>query len=254
MSRRGPVAGALLGFIPLLGILLLWQLLGSVAPNPLLPPPSAWWVAMQDIGARGLILAVGATLLTFVAGVVLATALGALCGVLIGASARAERALNPLLEFLRALPAPVIIPIAVLAWGSGLATSLVAVVFASTWPVLMNTLQAVHARPALYSSVARTLQLTKPQELAKFLLPSAVPGIVVGYRVAVPIALVVTILVEMLTAVPGVGNLLLNAQRAYESGQAFGLLVVAGLIGYALTLLAQGLATRVLSRWPPEAR
>ncbi|QBE48085.1 ABC transporter permease [Leucobacter triazinivorans] len=251
---RSPLRLALIGFTPLIAILLLWEAVGAIAPSPQLPPPSSWFVALAALGPGPLALGAGSTLLTFALGLLIAMAVGAVLGVLIGASPRLERALTPLLEFLRALPAPVIVPIAVLAWGSGLTTSLVAVAFAASWPVLMNTLQAVQARPAQYSSVARTLQLTKTQEMAKMLLPAAVPGMLIGYRVAVPLALIVTILVEMLTSAHGVGTLLLTAQRSYQSAQSFGLLLVAGVLGYALTLLAQRLANRALLRWPPEAR
>lgn len=245
---------AVLGFAPLLLIGLGWELISTLAPNPLLPPPNEWFAGLSEVGAPKLGAAVWATVLVFLAGLALATAAGAIAGVVIGYSAGLRRALAPLLEFLRAIPAPVIVPIAVLAWGTGLMTSLFSVALAASWPVLMNTIQATLARPRLQGDVARTLQLGSRRELTTIVLPATIPGILLGFRVAVPIALIVTVLVEMLTSSGGIGSLLLTAQRQYQSDLTFGLLLVAGAVGYLLTLGTGALTRQGMRRWPPEQR
>lgn len=252
-NSTGLVAG-IQGFAPVLLFFVVWELVGIQWRNPLLPPPSAWFRALGVLGAERIGQALVTTIVTFTLGVLLATAVGACLGIVIGYSSRLERFLGPLLEFMRALPAPVIVPIAVLAWGTGLVTSLFSVAFAASWPVLLNTIQAVKARPRLHGDVARTLQLGKAREVLTMIIPGAVPGILNGYRVAVPLALIIAVLVEMLTASGGIGNLLLIAQRRYNSAETFGLLFVAGCLGYLVALVTLLLTRRLLSRLPPEQR
>ena len=92
------------GLLPLVVVLVLWQVL-QTGNSSYFPPPSAWWNGLVQIAASGrLLVACGATLKTIVAGLALAIITGIALGVLIGTSPRGARALGPLLEFCRAMP------------------------------------------------------------------------------------------------------------------------------------------------------
>src|SRR5262245_33043920 len=110
---------ALRGLLPLLLFLAAWQAFGP-AQSPYFPPPSQWWTGVADLASRGRLWpAMAATLLTFGYGLACAALLGATVGILIGMSRLASRALGPLLEFCRALPPPVVVPVAILLLGYG---------------------------------------------------------------------------------------------------------------------------------------
>ena len=92
------------GLLPLILLLLVWQLL-QPGPSPYFPGPPQWWTAALTLFSREhLVAAFGATTWTFLKGLALAIAAGTVLGLLIGVSDRAARALQPLLEFMRAIP------------------------------------------------------------------------------------------------------------------------------------------------------
>jgi ABC-type nitrate/sulfonate/bicarbonate transport system permease component len=79
-------------------------------------------------------------------------------------------------------------------------------------------------------------------------LPSVMPAFIVGLRVAAPVTLVVTLLVELLTGVPGLGHLIALAQASYNAALTFGLVAVAGVLGWLVNNLAARAEQRLLRR------
>jgi ABC-type nitrate/sulfonate/bicarbonate transport system permease component len=80
-----------------------------------------------------------------------------------------------------------------------------------------------------------------------------VPAFLVGVREALPLAIIITLLVEMLTSLPGIGSLIVISQRQFRSAEVYGLLVVVGTVGFALNSLFVIIESMLLSRWPPRA-
>ncbi len=70
------------------------------------------------------------------------------------------------------------------------------------------------------------------------------------HRLAVPLAFIVTLLVEMLTLLPGIGSLIVIAQREFQPAKVYGLLVVVGVIGFAINCLVIMIEGALFSRWP----
>jgi ABC-type nitrate/sulfonate/bicarbonate transport system permease component len=222
---------------------------GARAVRAWFPAPLEWWTAaalMWDLGL--LVPAFAATMMTFAAGLVLAIAIGAALGIAVGASRAAGRALGPLLEFMRAIPAPVTVPIATLLLGYGMTMKLTVVVLSALWPILLNTASAAASVEPLLIDVARTLRLSTARWIAQVVLPAAIPSILLGTRIAVPLAIVVTLLVEMLTALPGVGSLMIQAQRNFQSARVYALLAMVGLFGFVMNGLFAIFEASVLRR------
>ena len=195
---------------PLRGLLVVWQVLQH-GRSPDFPAPATWWRAGHQLAARGVLApAVISTLWTFFTGLALAGLLGFMLGLLIGTVGAVHRWTNLLLEYLRALPPPVMVPIAVLILG--------------------------------YSS---TMKIS-------VVVITALPSLLLGLRIALPLAIVVTLLVEMLTGLPGIGRLMIAGQRNFNSPQVFALLAVAGVLGFALNLIFVVAESVVLRRWPPR--
>ncbi|HVA39089.1 MAG TPA: ABC transporter permease subunit [Candidatus Binataceae bacterium] len=241
------------GLLPLILFLIAWQLL-QPRQSPYFPPPSAWWTSVLTLLRDGRLMpALGSTLLTFGAGLSAATLCGGAIGLLIGLSRRASRTLGPLLEFCRSLPPPVVVPMAVLLLGYSQSLKLLVVTWAAAWPILLNTASATSQIEPLLLSVARTYRLTSTDTVRKIVIPAVLPAFMLGMRVAVPLAIIVTLLVEMLTLMPGVGSLIVTAQREYHSAEVYGLLVLIGLLGFVLNNAFIVIEAKLLRRWPPRA-
>ena len=137
--RLGPLSGLL----PLVILLIVWELVGS-PDSPFFPAPSSWWPALFVRGQGDTILpAIFDTIRTFGLGLVIATILGVALGLGVGASRRIGRAVGPTFEFARALPPAAIVPVATLLLGFDETMKVVVVVLAALWPILLNTTSGV---------------------------------------------------------------------------------------------------------------
>ena len=236
-AARATLIPPLRGLLPLALLLGVWELTGSER-SPYFPRPSTWPAAVGDLWTAGSLLpAAGATITTFVLALGVAIVLGTLLGLLAGGVRTIDRALNPTLEFARAMPPAALIPIATLLIGYNEQMKVAVVTSAAIWPILFNSRAALRRLDPVLVETARSLHLTALQRVRKITFPALLPGIFLGVRIGGPIALVVTLLVEFLTQVDGVGGLIATAQRGYLSDQVWGLILVAGLF----SLLVGGL-------------
>jgi ABC-type nitrate/sulfonate/bicarbonate transport system permease component len=243
----------LVGLAPLVLALLIWQFMPG-EPSPNFPPPAAWWTALRALAEGGALLpALVETLRTFVLGLAVASAGGFALGILIGTLRPLRDWTSLLLEYLRALPPPVVVPIALLMLGFSDSMKLSVIGISAAWPILLNTVAAVRGLPPLLADVARSLHMSWIRTVVRIVLPATIPGFLVGLRVAMSLAIVVTLLVEILTGLPGLGVLMVMGQRNYNSAQVFGLLALVGVLAYGLTLIFSLLEAFILRRWPPRA-
>jgi ABC-type nitrate/sulfonate/bicarbonate transport system permease component len=249
-----PLAAALAwsrGTLPLLAALGLWQVLGNISPQ--FPPPSAWFAALLNLGRGGqLMAAFSETLRILVISLVLSTLVGFALGLLIGMSQRLQEWSALLLEYCRAIPQPVLIPVFVLLLGYSDLMKVIVIGFACLWPVLLNTMSGVAQIRPLTFDVARSLRLTRLDTLRKIVVPATVPSLLLGLRVALPHAIIITLVMEMFTGAVGIGGLMIVAQRKFNAPEVFGLLVLVGCLGYSLTVLFSAVERLVLSRWAPR--
>jgi len=256
MAKRPNILASLpplRGVLPLLLLLAAWQ---AAAPrqSPYFPPPSTWWSSLQILIGNGrLAPALASTVLTFALGLAIACALGGALGLLIGTSPWARRAFGPLFEFCRGLPPPVIVPVAVLLLGYAESLKLLVVVWVAIWPILLNVAAAAERVDPVLREVARSFRLGAAASLRKIVMPSVIPPFLVGVRIALPLAIIITLLVEMITMLPGIGSLIVTAQRDFRSAEVYGLLVLVGLIGFVLNSLFLVVEDLMLRRFPPQA-
>jgi ABC-type nitrate/sulfonate/bicarbonate transport system permease component len=236
------------GLLPLVLALVLWQVLGD--PNsPYFPPPSDWYTSTVPLLTNGeLAPALGWTTLTFLIGLALATMIGGSIGVLVGSSRLADRALGPTLEFFRILPAASLVPVAALILGYTMTMKLAVVVLPATWPILLACRSARRSLSSVLMDVPRTLGLSRRERLTKVVLPAMSRAVLLGVRVSAPLALIITLLVEIVTRINGLGGLLGRAQVNFLSAQVYGLLVIAGLLGYLVNLVVTNIEGAVSKR------
>lgn len=220
------------GILPLVIALVIWEIVGS-KESPYFPPPSEWYHATKPLWDEDALLpALRQTATTFVLGLALATLVGAVLGSIIGSNKFADRALGPTFEFLRILPAASLVPIAALILGYTEQMKLVVVVLPALWPILLACRTARRSINPVLLDVPRTLGLSRLEGLFKVTAPSMLRPILLGVRVSAPLALIITILVEIVTRVNGLGALLGTAQSNFASAQVYGLLSIAGVLGF----------------------
>jgi len=250
MTGRGRILPDVRGLSPLLVGLMLWQIEGTAA-SPIFPPPATWWGALAMLARTGTLLpALDATLAVIVLSLATASCAGFACGLVIGMHRSLRDWTTFLLEYMRALPPPVIIPIVVLLLGYTLPMKLAVIMFAAFWPILLNTISGVSQIGRLQFDVAHALRLPWYDRLVKIVMPATVPAFLLGVRVALPQAVIATLVVEMFTGAIGVGSLMMDAQRNYNAPAVYGLLALMGLVGFLLTTLFAALERVVMRRWP----
>jgi ABC-type nitrate/sulfonate/bicarbonate transport system permease component len=246
--RRPGGSSPLVGLLPLGLALAVWQIAGDPA-SPYYPPPSEWWHALQPLWQSGAMLeALSWTISTLLLSLVVATTVGALVGLAVGSSRRTDRALGPSLEFLRVLPAAALVPLAALVLGFTMQMKLAVVVLPATWPILLACRSARRSVSTTLIDASRSLGLSRAERFRKVLVPSLAPAILLGLRVSAPLALIITILVEIVTRVNGLGALMGAAQANFRSAEVYGLLTVAGIVGFLVNWVVTRIETAVSRR------
>ena len=236
-ERRRAVLLALAGPLFVLALLATWELLSQRRLiNPVLFPPVSTilgrFVGLWVDGTFPTHLL--ATLRRMLLGYALAAAAGISLGTLMGYSRGIYASVAPLLELLRPLPPVAMIPPFLLILGIGDQMKVAVIVFGSLWPVLLNTIDGVRGVHPTIVEVARMYQFTTARTLGAVVLPSALPQIMAGLRTSLAIALIVSLVSEMIGTTQGLGFLVVQAQRGFRMADMYAGIVLLALLGYAL--------------------
>jgi ABC-type nitrate/sulfonate/bicarbonate transport system permease component len=119
---------------------------------------------------------------------------------------------------------------------------------AAVWPILLGVAAARRSLSGALADLGGSLRLGTVRRFMAISLPSVMPAFIVGLRVAAPVTLVVTLLVELLTGVPGLGHLIALAQASFNAALTFGLVALAGVLGWLVNNLAAKAEHRLLRR------
>lgn len=243
---------------------LLWEAGTRRAENGFFPPPSdivtrmyeLWFAGpatrlfLTDDAVENILPSLGRMLLGFTVGAGVAVALG----LALGRSARLHDYLDPALQFARALPPPTLVPVFIVLFGIGTRMQLAAIVFSVVWPVLLNTADGARSIDPLQLDTARVFRLSPPQRLVRIIVPSALPKIFAGLRLALSLALILMVLSELMPgASNGIGYQLNFAATSFDVPAIWSTIVLLGLLGYLLNVIFLGLEHRVLA-WHRGAR
>ena len=246
---KARIAWAIASMAVCVALVLLWQVIADmkILSPAFFPGPDRTWKAFTRAAASGdLAPRVYATVWRMLIGWALASVLGVLLGSLIGSSPRLRRLLGPMLEFLRPLPASATIPIFIVLLGLTNAMVLTVVAFGALWPMLLGTVHGFEAvEPRLYE-VARVLHLSKASVIWKIALPSALPDILSGLRLSLTVALILTVVCEMLVGVDGLGSWTLISARAFRSPDLYAGVFLLGIIGYLGASILTMVSNRLL--------
>lgn len=182
----------------------------------------------------------------FVAGYAIAAVLGIAIGFALGLAPRVRKATGLVLEFLRFVPPPALIPAAILILGAGTTEKLLLIAFGAVWPILLNTTDGVRDIHPTLRETTLVYRLPRPLRLGVVALPAASPQIFTGLRVALPIALILTVLSEMVASTNGIGFLTLQAQQSFAMPEMWAGILLLGVFGYVVNVLFSAVERRVL--------
>ncbi|MFI0374124.1 ABC transporter permease [Actinomadura sp. 1N219] len=221
----------------------------------LLPPASVIMPrALELLVDPAFLGEVWATLSAVLLGIAVAAAVAVPAGVLLGSYRLLGAAFTPLIDSLRSIPGIAIIPLLVLVMGQGLQMKVTIVVFVTAWPLLFNTMYGVQAVDRVAVETARSFRVPTLMLWWRVVLPSALPLMLTGLRLALATGLTVAIAAEIAVGTQdGVGYFILRASYAgFNADTVFGAVVLAGVLGYALNLITTALTARLVA-WD-EAR
>jgi ABC-type nitrate/sulfonate/bicarbonate transport system permease component len=228
------------GLLFLFGVLLICELISQAGwANPLIiPPVSKIFASFGSLVASGQIpMQIFVSLKRAAAGYLLAAVVFIPLGLLMGLFDKFYRALEVVVEMLRPIPPPVVIPAAMLFFGLEDPMKIFVIFFSCAWPILLNTLDGARSIDRVLLHTARTFGLSQSQIIWRVILPACSPQIMTGLRVSLPITLILVVISEMVGSTDGIGYFVLDSQRRFRVAQMYAGMLSLALLGYALNQL-----------------
>ncbi|WP_433500794.1 ABC transporter permease [Sphaerimonospora sp. CA-214678] len=182
-------------------------------------PTSAFWTAL------------GGTLQSWALGMLIASAAGISLGLMVGASTVATRMTGGLVDFLRTVPAIMLVPLAVLVFGATSEMKVFLIALAATWPILVQSAYGIGHVDAVARASVQVFRLSRRQRVVFLYLPSALPLVATGLRVAATVALLISIGAEIVTSAPGIGHEILLSQANGNPARGFVYVLLSGCLG-----------------------
>jgi ABC-type nitrate/sulfonate/bicarbonate transport system permease component len=193
------------------------------------------------------------SLLRLTAGFLIALAMALLVGVPLGHSKRARDYAEPALEFFRAIPPTVMIPVLLVISGVGDTSKVAVIAFGCIWPMLLNTIEGVRSVDSLLKDTCDIYKVHGLRRLRVLTLRAASPQIVTGMRTGLSIAIILMVISEMFASKDGLGFTIIQFQRTFSIPEMWSGILLLGIIGVALSLLMRTFEMLVL-RWYEGAR
>jgi ABC-type nitrate/sulfonate/bicarbonate transport system permease component len=232
-----------------IAIALAWELYGRAVSPVLLSYPTAISGAFVEMIADGTLpKALGESLVVLGAG----SMIGITAGLVIGLAAGRNQVFATLIELplnaLYATPSVALIPVIVVWFGFGPTAKTVVVILFVLFPVLINTMRGVQEVDRELVEVARSFCSGERRMWFDLILPSALPYVVTGLRLAIGRALIGVIVAEFFTAFAGLGYLIVTSANSFQTARTFVPILVIAAMGVLLTALLEFVERRLV-RW-----
>jgi nitrate/nitrite transport system permease protein len=186
---------------------------------------------------QGVLRQLAGSLMRVGQGFLVAAVVGVPLGLLIGASDKAWKAVNPVIQLLRPVSPLAWFPIWLVTIKDAPKAGVVVIFITALWPIAINTASAAGAIPTDQRHVARVFKFNKLTYLRHVLLPNALPGIVTGMRLSMGVAWMVIVAVEMLSGGTGIGFFVWDAYNALNLARVVAAILLIGVTGLLLDAL-----------------
>ncbi len=247
--RRGStIARAGLGWLGLAILATVWQLLGmelhtAVFPTFITSLVAAWHVVTSSTLTTDIIPSLERT----AAGFLISAIIGITAGMVIGHYEAVRDWTSAVVDFMRSLPTPLLVPIAIVVFGINGRMVVVTIISAAVWPILINTANGTSTIEPTMIDTAKTYGLRGRKLFLKIVLPAASPQIFAGLRVALSVSLAVMVVAEMLGGGSGIGYFIANAQQSFNIDGSYGGVIVLGCLGWIFDTLFLMFERRLLA-------
>src|SRR5690606_10946317 len=247
-TPRGIVRTRASGVLLLVLLLLLWQVSARAwVSSPNWPPVTEIGKALLAGFASGELPEVfGSSIYRMLIGYAIGTAAALVVGLAMASVRLVFAALEPMVELLRPIPIPAIIPPLILLLGIDDAMKIFIVAFAAFFPVLINTIAGVQAVDPVAVNVARTFGYGRLGTAMRVVLPASLPYILAGMRISLALALIVTVVAEMIAGSAGIGYYIMTMQYALRATDMYGAIFLLAALGYGLNRGFLAIERRIL--------
>jgi len=243
----------LVGILSVAAFFAVWQAVSMNVPPIILPAPAQVIAAFVQLTASGeLVRATGQTVWPFAVGLILAFIVGTILGLLLGIFRPVARILDPYIFVFWSIPNIAWLPLFIAWFGVGQLTLIVFVFVSAVFPQLLTVESGAREADSFLVEVARSLGGTKREILHIVVLPSALPYIFAGLRIAVGRALVGIIVGQLLIVATGIGYMFQFYGETLSLAKYFAPLIVIAALAVLLNR-AVNWAEQILIPWKPRA-
>ncbi|RPF21529.1 ABC transporter permease [Myceligenerans xiligouense] len=247
---------ALLGTAGVLTFLGAWEVTsrtGIVDPAYLPAASEVLAALVSNATLTGFWEAAGRTVTSWALGMLLALLLAVPLATVVGLWPFLQRTTRSTVEFLRPIPSVGLIPLAVLLLAEPLQQSLLIITYGAFWQVFVQVLYGVADVDPVATSTARSYGFTGWQRVRDVVLPSALPFLLTGIRLASAVALILAVTAELVIGTPGLGNQIALAKDAGLYASTYALALATGLLGVVINAGVRAAERRLLS-WHQSVR
>ncbi len=249
----------LIGIGTLVALILFWEILSRAGYlNPYnFPRPTklaeTMWALFTDGFPAGITIwqHVWATIWRILKGFLLAAVLAIPIGLYMGSSRILDQATGPIITFARSIAVISLLPLFVAWFGVGEFTRVLLITYGCFWVIVTNVIGAVKQVDVNLIRAARMLGADSRQMFLRVVLPSTIPGIFAGLKIALGVAFAVIVAVEMIGTVEGLGALIMQSRTWFRSDAAMVGMFIIALFGLFLAVALDKLERRLLP-WAPD--
>jgi ABC-type nitrate/sulfonate/bicarbonate transport system permease component len=250
-------------WVVLVTLVALWQVAAVAGDSLFFPPPLEILERARSLWLSGpassLFLTdavfddVVPSLARMLGGWLIVVVVGVGAGLVAGRSRAVAETIDPVVEFLRATPAPALIPVFIILFGTDTTMRVSLIAFGSLWPVLLNTMDGARGVDATQLATARAFGVPRRAQLLRIVLPAAAPKIFAGLRVSLGLALILMVVSELVASTNGIGHHIVQAQRVFALADMWAGILLLGVLGYVLNAALVAVEARILA-WHRGAR
>lgn len=235
------------GLVLPLVLLLVWEFVvaAGFVPRHLLPAPSEVAGTLAQLaGAGTLVPHIGASVTRVLVGFSIGALAGAATGLALGLGRASERAVDPMLQGLRAIPSLAWVPLLLLWLGIDEAPKITLIALGAFFPVYLNTLAAVAGVDRKWIELGRVQALSRAALIRRIVLPASLPGLLTGLRGGLSLAWMFLVAAELIASTKGIGYLLSDGRETGRADLVLGAIVLLGVLGK----LSDGVLKRIEAR------